>query len=147
MAVYENLQWKSDDAEQKRRRGKTESKEQKKEINLTVSDRYFGLASTFPKVAFPRIQDLARAHMRKLRREDPGAANAINARIEKLYSFLEPSKDGPFLAQLGLEGQGLFALGYYHQKARSRVQAQDRKQANDAANESLNESTDQESNQ
>jgi len=146
MAVYENLQWKSDDAEQKRRRDKTESKEPKKEINLTVTDRYFGLASTFPKVAFPRIQDLARAHMRKLRREDPRSANAIDSRIQELYGFLEPSASGPFLPQLGLEGQGLFALGYYHQKARSRSQAQDRKQVNDAANQSLNESRDEEKN-
>ena len=146
MAVYENLQWKSDDAEQKRRRDKTESKEPKKEINLTVTDRYFGLASTFPKVAFPRIQDLARAHMRKLRREDPRSANAIDSRIQELYGFLEPSASGPFLPQLGLEGQGLCALGYYHQKARSRSQAQDRKQVNDAANQSLNESRDEEKN-
>jgi CRISPR-associated protein Csd1 len=84
--------------------------------------------------------------MRKLRREDPRSANAIDSRIQELYGFLEPSASGPFLPQLGLEGQGLFALGYYHQKARSRSQAQDRKQVNDAANQSLNESRDEEKN-
>jgi CRISPR-associated protein Csd1 len=152
MAVYENLQWKADDSEQKRRRSKTDSSDSKKEINLTVTDRYFGLASTFPKVAFPRILNLARAHMRKLRREDFKAANAINAHIEKLHGYLAPSENGPYPAQLGLDGQGLFALGYYHQKARSRTQAQDRKQAtandfaSDAMNEGINESSDQESN-
>jgi CRISPR-associated protein Csd1 len=147
MAVYENLQWKADDAEQKQRLGKTESKEQKKEINLTVADRYFGLASTVPKVAFPLLEKLSRAHKRKLRRESRGAANAIDARIEELHSFLEPVEGGPFIAHLGLEGQGLFALGYYHQKARSRVQAQDRKQANDAAKEDLNETANETSNE
>jgi CRISPR-associated protein Csd1 len=147
MAVYENLQWKADDSEQKRRLEKADSKESKKEINVTVTDRYFGLASTFPKVAFPRILELARAHKRKLRREDFGAANAIDALIERLHSFLKPTESGPYPAQLGLEGQGLFALGYYHQKARSRSQAQDRKQANDAAKESLNETSNEESNQ
>jgi hypothetical protein len=63
-----------------------------------------------------------------------------------LHNLLQPSASGAYPGKLGLDGQGLFALGYYHQKARSRSQAQDRKQANDAANESLNESTDQEKN-
>jgi CRISPR-associated protein Csd1 len=149
MAVYENLQWKADDSEQKQRLGKTESKEQKKEINLTVADRYFGLASTVPKVAFPLLEKLSRAHKRKLRRESRGTANAIEARIEELHSFLEPVDGGPFVAHLSLEGQGLFALGYYHQKARSRTQAQDRKQANDAVKESetTNETRNEENNQ
>jgi hypothetical protein len=63
-----------------------------------------------------------------------------------LHSLLQPSASGAYPGKLGIEGQGLFSLGYYHQKARSRSQAQDRKQVNAAANESSNENT-QESNQ
>lgn len=129
MALYENLQWKADDAEQKRRRDVSGSKE-KKDINVTVTDRYFALASTCPSAAFPRIINLANAHKRKLRRDDPGAAAAIELRLGDVYSLLEP---GPFLNQLSIEGQGLFALGYYHQKAWSMGQARDRKQSNDSA--------------
>jgi CRISPR-associated protein Csd1 len=152
MAVYENLQWTADDAEQKKRRSKTEDDGPKKEINLTITDRYFGLASTFPKVAFPRILDLSKAHRRKLKRESAGASNRIEALIEHLYGYLGASEAGPFPAQLSLEGQGLFALGYYHQKANFRSQiaayALAKKAAantdNESTNEVANESTDEE---
>jgi CRISPR-associated protein Csd1 len=116
------------------------------EVNSSVLDRYFALASTYPAVAFPKIESLAQKHLRKLRRDKPGAAYAIDGRLQELHNLLQPTEAGAFPPKLSLEGQGLFALGYYHQKARSRSQAQDRKQANDAANESQTESTDQEKN-
>jgi CRISPR-associated protein Csd1 len=128
MAEFENLQ-----------RSSSES-----EVNSSILDRYFALASTYPAVAFPKIESLAQKHLRKLRRDKPSAAYAIDGRLQELHNLLQPSAGGAYPGKLGLDGQGLFALGYYHQKARSRSQAQDRKQANDAANESLNESTDQE---
>jgi CRISPR-associated protein Csd1 len=154
MAVYENLQWTADDAEQKKRRAKTEDDGTKKEINLTITDRYFGLASTFPKVAFPRIIDLSKAHKKKLRRDSPGASKRIEAQLENLYCNLGASGAGPFPAQLSLEGQGLFALGYYHQKANFRSQiaayALAKKSVantdNESTNELANESTDEEKN-
>jgi CRISPR-associated protein Csd1 len=129
MAEFENLQ-----------RSSSES-----EVNSSVLDRYFGLASTYPAVAFPKIENLAQKHLRKLRRDKPGAAYAIDERLQTLHGLLQPTEAGAYPAKLSLEGQGLFALGYYHQKARARVQAQERKQANSAANESTNTSTDQES--
>ncbi|MGA9672039.1 MAG: type I-C CRISPR-associated protein Cas8c/Csd1 [Terracidiphilus sp.] len=130
MAEFENLQ-----------RSSSES-----ELNSSILDRYFALASTYPAVAFPKIESLAQKHLRKLRRDKPSAAYAIDGRLQELHNLLQPSASGAYPGKLGLDGQGLFALGYYHQKARSRSQAQDRRQANDAANESLNESTDQEKN-
>ncbi|MGD0860522.1 MAG: type I-C CRISPR-associated protein Cas8c/Csd1 [Terracidiphilus sp.] len=131
MAEFENLQ-----------RSSSES-----DVNSSVLDRYFALASTYPAVAFPKIENLAQKHLRKLRRDNPSAAYAIDGRLQELHNLLQPSASGAYPGKLGLDGQGLFALGYYHQKARSRSQAQDRKQAKDAANESLNESTNEESNQ
>jgi CRISPR-associated protein Csd1 len=116
------------------------------EVNSSVLDRYFALASTYPAVAFPKIESLAQKHLRKLRRDKPGAAYAIDGRLQELHNLLHPTEAGAFPDKLSLEGQGLFALGYYHQKARSRSQAQDRKQATNAANESQTESTDQEKN-
>jgi CRISPR-associated protein Csd1 len=130
MAEFENLQ-----------RSSSEN-----EVNSSIVDRYFALASTYPAVAFPKIESLAQKHLRKLRRDKPSAAYAIDGRLQELHNLLRPSASGAYPGKLGLDGQGLFALGYYHQKARSRSQAQDRKQANDAANESLNESVDQEKN-
>jgi CRISPR-associated protein Csd1 len=130
MAEFENLQ-----------RSSSES-----ELNSSILDRYFALASTYPAAAFPMIESLAQEHLRKLRRYKPFVAYIIDGRLQELHNLLQPLASGAFPGKLGLDGQGLFALGYYHQKARSRSQAQDRKQANDAANESLNESTDQEKN-
>ena len=116
------------------------------EVNSSVIDRYFALASTYPAVAFPKIESLAQKHLRKLRRDKPGAAYDIDGRLQELHNLLQPAEAGAYPAKLSLEGQGLFALGYYHQKARSRSQAQDRKQSNDAANGAKTDSTDQEIN-
>ncbi len=115
MAEYENLQ-----------RASSES-----EVNSSVLDRYFGLASTYPAVAFPKVGILGQKHLRKLRRDRPSAAWAIDARLQELHALLNPTDTGAYPAKLGLEGQGLFALGYYHQKAWSTAQARDRKQANE----------------
>jgi len=119
MAEFENLQ-----------RSSSES-----EVNSSILDRHFALASTYPAVAFPKIENLAQKHLRKLRRDKPSAAYAIDGRLQELHSLLQPSSSGAYPGKLGLDGQGLFALGYYHQKARSRSQAQERNQANAAANE------------
>lgn len=123
MAEFENLQ-----------RSSSES-----DVNSTILDRYFALASTYPAVAFPKIESLGQKHLRKLRRDNPPAAYAIDGRLQELHGLLQPSASGAYPSRLGLEGQGLFSLGYYHQKARSRSQAQDRKQANAATIESSNE--------
>jgi CRISPR-associated protein Csd1 len=131
MAEFENLQ-----------RSSSES-----EVNSSILDRYFALASTYPAVAFPKIESLAQKHLRKLRRDKSSAAYAIDGRLQELHNLLQPSASGAYPGKLGLEGQGLFALGYYHQKASSRVQAQDRKQANDAAKEALNETANETSNE
>jgi CRISPR-associated protein Csd1 len=115
MAEFENLQRSSSEGD----------------VNSSVLDRYFALASTYPAVAFPKIENLGQKHLRKLRRDNPPAAYAIDTRLQELHNLLQPSASGAYPDKLGLEGQGLFALGYYHQKARSRVQAQDRKLANE----------------
>jgi CRISPR-associated protein Csd1 len=117
MAEFENLQ-----------RASSES-----EVNSSVLDRYFALASTYPAVAFPKIESLAQKHLRKLRRDKAKAAYAIDARLQELHGLLQPSAAGAYPAKLGLSEQGLFALGYYHQKAWSVAQARDRKQANETA--------------
>ncbi len=117
MAEFENLQ-----------RAASES-----EVNSSVLDRYFALASTYPAVAFPKIESLAQKHLRKLRRDRAKAAYAIDARLQELHGLLQPSAAGAYPTKLGLPEQGLFALGYYHQKASSIAQARDRKQLTEAA--------------
>jgi len=51
------------------------------EVNSSVLDRYFALASTYPP-SLSEIESLARKHLRKLRRDKAKAAYAIDARSE-----------------------------------------------------------------
>ncbi len=126
MAEYENLQRASNDGE----------------VNSSVLDRYFALASTYPTVAFPKMETLGIKHLRKLRRDKRAWANAIDAQLQSLHALLHPSESGAYPAKLSLEGQGLFMLGYYHHKAASITQARDRKQSNEVANQKNHEEND-----
>ncbi len=92
-----------------------------------MTDRYFAMASTYPALAFPKISQLGQKHMRKLRRDRPKVASAIERGVQGLYALLGPEPDGGFPAKLGLTEQGLFVLGYYHQKAWAAEQATQRK--------------------
>jgi CRISPR-associated protein Csd1 len=93
------------------------------ELNATIKDRYYALASTYPALAFPKIQDLGNKHLHKLRRDKRGAAVSIEQRIHDLHVLLEQTSDYKFPSTLNLEDQGRFALGYHHQRAHSIAQA------------------------
>lgn len=129
MAELENLQRESVSSETGKRQA-PDGEKKRGDINLTVTDRYFSLASTYPAVAFPRMIMLAQKHKRKLRRDNAPAAYAIDTRLQQLHGLLKPSEKGPYPARLGLADQGLFTLGYYHQKAWSVAQAINRKESN-----------------
>jgi CRISPR-associated protein Csd1 len=119
MAEYENLQRASREGE----------------VNSSVLDRFFALASTYPAAAFPKMNDLAQHHLKKLRGDTKrrGTGIVIDRNLQALHKKLQPDDAGPYPGKLGLEGQGLFALGYYHQKAASIAQASDRRQSNESA--------------
>jgi CRISPR-associated protein Csd1 len=102
MYVYERLQYEANG---------------KKRVNASVVDRYFSLASTYPSRAFPALDKLSRAHLRKLRGINGGAATNFEKRIGKIHCLLQPGGERAYPGQLNLEQQGLFILGYYHQKA------------------------------
>jgi CRISPR-associated protein Csd1 len=86
------------------------------ELNVTVVDRYYALASMNPSLAFPHIEELGFRHLKKLRRDNPGAAVAIQRELQTLHEIL--ARNGArFPGQLGLEDQGRFAIGFHHQKA------------------------------
>ena len=84
----------------------------------TIVDRFFGSASSAPASVFGRLLRGAQPHLAKLRRDRPGAYFALQVRLEEIQSGLSG-----FPRFLTLEGQGLFALGYYHQRAHDRAQA------------------------
>lgn len=78
-------------------------------INATIRDRYYSSASTTPKAVFGTLMRLSTHHIKKL--ENPGWRVNAEKRISGVMDLI---KDFP--SHLNLEHQGLFALGYYHQK-------------------------------
>lgn len=79
------------------------------DINATIKDKYFGAASATPRTVFPVLLKLAQHHLRV------DACRWLEGRIEQILDPMAPQKAWP--AHLKLEEQGLFALGYYHQRA------------------------------
>ena len=75
-------------------------------LNATIRDRYFGAASATPRAVFPQLLRLAQHHVSK------ATYGSISDKlIEEILSEL-----GDFPTHLSLEDQGLFMLGYYHQR-------------------------------
>jgi len=79
--------------------------------NATIVDRYYGTASTAPATVFSSLLSGSRHHLAKLRKQKPGYYTNLEKKIQEVVSGLNE-----FPKVLSLEEQGLFALGYYHQK-------------------------------
>lgn len=89
-------------------------------INTTVVDRFYGTASSAPLSVFPTLVKGARPHLSKLKRDNPGAHFAIEGRMEEILTKVDATRGFP--KGLNLREQGIFALGYYHQRAHDRQQ-------------------------
>lgn len=87
---------------------KTQIDAQGRGINSTIRDRFWGAASTTPATVFPRLINLSQHHTSK--DEKWGSSN--DKRIAQVASALPEQ----FPRRLSLEEQGMFALGYYHQR-------------------------------
>jgi CRISPR-associated protein Csd1 len=87
-------------------------------VNASLTDRYYGAASSTPANAFPSLMRGARSHLAKLRKTMPGACKALEERLEEITVNLPA-----FPKTLNLQQQGLFSLGYYHQRASDRAAA------------------------
>lgn len=80
-------------------------------VNATIRDRYYGAASATPATIFPVLLRNSNNHLAKLRKERKG--QAVN--IEKLMQEILDKMPDHFPRSLNIEGQGRFAIGYYHQ--------------------------------
>lgn len=101
------------------------------DVNATIVDRFYGTASTAPGAVFPWLVKNAQHHLHRLRRDRPGTHYRLQERLEEVM----PEATG-FPHTLTLRDQGLFALGYYHQRAFDRAQARaaaERRRAGQAA--------------
>ena len=77
-------------------------------LNATIKDRYFGAASSTPSSVFPRLIRMSQHHVGKL---DGGKKVVAEKRLQEIMGRLDA-----FPTHLGLADQGLFAIGYYHQR-------------------------------
>ncbi len=92
-------------------------------IKATIVDRFYGTASSAPASVFGRLLRGAQPNLSKLERDMPGAYYNLQRQLEDVQHGLSS-----FPRTLTLQDQGLFALGYYHQRADDRAQAHDVKE-------------------
>lgn len=86
-----------------------------KEINSTIRDKYFGSASATPRNVFPSLLNLAQKHLSKLRRDEDskGFYVYLDKNIDEILATMGADPLPAFLEPID---QGLFSIGYYHQR-------------------------------
>lgn len=77
-------------------------------VNAGIRERFYSSASATPGAVFPRILRTYQHHLGKL---DGG----LRINRERLVQSIHTPLDG-YPSHLNLEEQGLFAIGYYHQR-------------------------------
>ncbi|TWB25731.1 type I-C CRISPR-associated protein Cas8c/Csd1 [Nitrospirillum bahiense] len=84
-------------------------------VNAGIRDRYFGAASATPAAVFPLLLRGSNHHLSVLRKRPAtrGLAGWFESQIGEIVNELAP--DLP--RHLGLESQGRFVVGYYHQRS------------------------------
>lgn len=86
-------------------------------VNATIVDRFYGTASTAPAVVFPRLLRGAQPHLATIRQKRNQPVKGYMDYLDKdLAKLLEDLSSFPSV--LTLSEQGMFALGFYHQKAK-----------------------------
>lgn len=118
MAVYEQIQYSANQSGSR--------------VGQTVMERYYATATTYPLLAFSNLKKLSVAHLKKLRRDNPGAEYNLKQNLDELYTML-PSSGYP--KRFSLEQQGIFAIGYHHQSAWFTQQREEYKKARQQAQE------------
>jgi CRISPR-associated protein Csd1 len=78
------------------------------DLNKTIKDRYFSAASATPALVFPRLIRLSQHHLAKM---DVGQKVYYEKQLGEVVGKLSS-----FAPHLSLEDQGLFAIGYFHQR-------------------------------
>lgn len=79
------------------------------DLNASIKDRYFTSACASPASVFPILLRLSQHHISKV------GAYYHDKRIEAILNKLDVEKN-PIPAHLSLDDQGVFVLGYYHER-------------------------------
>ncbi|SKA78250.1 CRISPR-associated protein, Csd1 family [Caloramator quimbayensis] len=78
----------------------------KNKLNSTIKDRFFSTASASPSTVFPSLIRLSQHHFAKI-----DNSKWLDIKMSEVLDKLEG-----FPAHLDMEEQGIFILGYYHQR-------------------------------
>jgi len=81
------------------------------DMNASIKDRYFTSACASPASVFPVLLRLSQHHIAKAE-----YGYVSDRRIQDILGLLDVEKN-PIPARLTLDEQGIFVLGYYHQRA------------------------------
>lgn len=90
-------------------------------VNAGVVERYYASASVTPSLVMGRLFRNAQFHLAK-------AGGGVAENVRKDFEEISCALGDKFPPSLDLEGQGRFALGYYHQKADYRRRTAERKE-------------------
>lgn len=83
-----------------------------------IRSRYFASASVNPKLVFPSLLNLAQQHHIV---KDDQSGGWYDRQIQNLLGCI-----AEFPAYLSLEDQGMFILGYYHQREYNYLKKEDK---------------------
>lgn len=78
------------------------------DVNASIRDRFYGAASATPQSVFPRLMRMYSHHLGKL---SPGLKISREKLMQEIVDDL-----ADFPSHFNLAEQGLFAIGYYHQR-------------------------------
>ena len=81
------------------------------DVNATIKDRYFTTACANPASVFPVLLRLAQHHVAKAE-----YGYVSDRRIQDILGLFQMERN-PIPRHLSLDDQGVFVLGYYHQRA------------------------------
>lgn len=80
------------------------------DVNASIKDRYFTSACASPRSVFPTLLRLSQHHIAKAK-----YGYISDRRIQEILNLLDVERN-PIPARLTLDEQGIFVLGYYHQR-------------------------------
>jgi CRISPR-associated protein Csd1 len=81
--------------------------------NTTIKDKFFGSASSTPGSVFPTLFSNYKNHLKKVRSENKGRAIWLEKLVGEIMEYVPPEH---ITAHMPLPDQGLFFIGYYHQR-------------------------------
>lgn len=80
------------------------------DVNASIKDRYFTSACASPASVFPVLLRLSQHHISKAE-----YGYVRDRRVQEILNLLDVEKN-PIPARLTLDEQGIFILGYYHER-------------------------------